>query len=131
MSKDTTLQASIADLLSVLPTAWSLKSSSLWRADNPAAGHCGVTALVAHDLLGGDILKTPYRDIWHFYNVIDGRRWDFTESQFDAPIQYEDMPSNRDEAFGDTNAEQYAHLTQAVRDLLDRAEQDDRNGQVS
>lgn len=110
--------ASIADFSSVLPKAWSLKSSSLWRADNPAAGHCGVTALVAHDLLGGDILKTPYRDMWHFYNVIDGRRWDFTESQFDAPIDYQDIASNRDEAFGDTNAEQYAHLTQAIRDLL-------------
>ncbi|HEV7975357.1 YunG family protein [Amycolatopsis sp.] len=27
-----------------------------WRADNPARGQCGVTALVLHDLLGGDLL---------------------------------------------------------------------------
>lgn len=97
-----------------LPHCWSLKSSTLWRADNPAAGHCGVTALVAHDLFGGDILKTPWGDIWHFYNVIDGQRYDFTDSQFPAPLTYQDTPSNRAEAFADTNAEQYGHLKNAV-----------------
>jgi hypothetical protein len=27
-----------------------------WRPDNPARGQCGVTALVLHDLFGGDLV---------------------------------------------------------------------------
>ncbi|MEO1776752.1 MAG: hypothetical protein AAFS07_17570 [Pseudomonadota bacterium] len=94
---------------------WSLRSSTLWRADNPALGQCGVSALVAWEILGGQIAKTRYGDLWHFYNVIDGQRVDFTDSQFDAPIGYDDVPSNREEAFGDTNAAQYGYLSGAVR----------------
>ncbi|MEM7743234.1 MAG: hypothetical protein AAF409_05935 [Pseudomonadota bacterium] len=102
-----------------LRAAWSDRSSTLWSRENPAAGQCGVSALVAHDHLGGDILKTRCRDLWHFYNRIDGRRIDFTDSQFDAPITYEDAISNREEAFGDTNAQQYASLRSAVAEFFD------------
>mgnify|MGYP001796403523 CR=1 FL=1 len=102
----------------LLPTAWSHHSSSKWTQENPAAGQCGVTALVVHDLFGGTIKKTlwhsPAGDIWHFYNMINGARWDFTDSQFDDPLVYTDEQSNRDEALGDTNAAQYDHLTKAV-----------------
>lgn len=102
-----------------LSCCWSIRSSSKWTAENPAAGHCGVTALVANDLFGGEIKKTPWGDIWHFYNVIGSQRHDFTESQFDAPLDYEDLASNREEAFGDTNSEQYASLKEAVYKALD------------
>lgn len=98
--------------------AWSSNSSTLWTAENPAAGQCGVTALVANDVLGAEILKTRYGPIWHFYNRLDGERHDFTESQFGEPIVYDDLPSTRDEAFGDTNARQYACLSDAVKRLL-------------
>ncbi len=94
--------------------SWSLQSSSLWTAENPAAGHCGVTALVANDLFGGEICKTRYGNIWHFYNIIDGHRRDFTKSQFVTSLDYADVASDREEAFGDTNAEQYDHLKKAV-----------------
>lgn len=113
---------SIADLQVKLPQCWSLQSSSRWKANNPALGQCGVTALVAHDLLGGDILKTLLKsadgDMWHFYNLIDGKRHDFTASQFEAPITYQDVPSNREEAFGDTNDAQYEHLRKAVASAM-------------
>ncbi|MBV6658490.1 MAG: hypothetical protein KI785_12050 [Devosiaceae bacterium] len=103
----------------VLEASWSLQSSSRWTADNPALGQCGVTALVANDVLGGEIAKTRLTlpglgEIWHFYNVIGGVRIDFTESQFDAPISYDDVASDRDDAFGDTNADQYGYLKGAV-----------------
>lgn len=101
-----------------LEIAWSSESSSLWTADNPAAGQCGVTALVASDELGAEILKTRYGSIWHFYNRIGGKRHDFTESQFVEPIDYDDVPSTRDEAFADTNARQYAYLSNAVKRSL-------------
>jgi len=83
--------------------SWSLNSSSKWKQSNPALGQCGVTALVAQDCLGGEIVKTwvvkPEIKLWHYYNLIDGESIDFTISQFDQPINYDDMPSNRDEAF--------------------------------
>jgi hypothetical protein len=53
--------------------------------------------------------------------VIAGERHDFTEAQFDAPIAYEDIASNREEAFADTNQAQYSHLKMAVRNALGSA----------
>jgi len=102
-------------LRNALENSWSLESSTLWTQDNPAAGQCGVTALVVQDHLGGEILETKYGSIWHFYNRIDGKPIDFTKSQFVSPIEYAHHPSNRDEAFGDTNSEQYDYLRSAVQ----------------
>jgi hypothetical protein len=74
------------------------------------------------DILGGDILKTDVDDYWHFYNQIDGRRWDFTISQFETPIGYDDLPSTREEALSDTSPEQYRLLRQRVLDWQNRSE---------
>ncbi|HWI47904.1 MAG TPA: hypothetical protein VNU45_06725 [Rummeliibacillus sp.] len=101
-------------LKSALACSWSLASSSKWHIDNPAKGQCGVTALVVNDLLGGQIFKTTLSEGWHFYNVIDHKRYDFTASQFSKPIIYEDIPSDRSEALMDTNEKQYAYLKQNV-----------------
>ena len=111
-------QISREQMHSALKDAWSQRSSTLWTAENPAAGQCGVTALVVNDHLGGDILKTRYRDLWHFYNRIDGEVIDFTDSQFDEMPVYTDEVSDRDEAFADTNAEQYDYLSGAVSRVL-------------
>ncbi|MEL6766696.1 MAG: hypothetical protein AAFP17_05910 [Pseudomonadota bacterium] len=111
-------QDRIAAVLTALRQSWSLASSTKWRPENPALGHCGVSALVAHDHLGGEILKTRYENLWHFYNRIDGQRIDFTVEQFAGAITYDDVPSDRAEAFGDTNAAQYDHLRTAVAQHL-------------
>ncbi|MGD6844620.1 YunG family protein [Bacillus infantis] len=95
--------------------SWSVHSSSKWTTDNPAKGQCGVTALVVNDLLGGLIRKTPLKEGWHFYNEISGARYDFTVSQFKEDIVYMDIPSNREEAFQDTNQRQYDFLKQSVK----------------
>lgn len=110
----------ISEFETALLNSWSLESSTLWTKNTPAAGQCGVTALVANDILGAEVLKTRYGDLWHFYNRLDGLRYDFTDSQFDAPIVYDDIPSNREEAFGDTNASQYNYLRDAVVRHLER-----------
>jgi hypothetical protein len=107
-------------LQGVLLQAWSLASSSKWVPDNPALGQCGVTALVVHDLLGGDILSTQIPGGPHFYNRIEGKRYDFTESQFDRPIVYEDVLSSRQEAFSDTTGTQYNALKRKVLERLKR-----------
>jgi hypothetical protein len=100
----------LVDFYQQLRRSWSIETSSRWQPGNPASGQCGVTALVVHDKFGGEILKTDVNGAWHFYNRIDGRRVDFTMSQFDSPIGYDDVPSGRDEALGDCALQQYELL---------------------
>ena len=97
-----------------LKSAWSIESSTSWTAANPAKGQCSVTSLVAQDIFGGDIVTTRTKGGTHFYNVIDGQRYDFTISQFDYEIAFDGTPSNRAEAFADTSEQQYAALRQAL-----------------
>ncbi|MBR1176966.1 hypothetical protein JQ617_23650 [Bradyrhizobium sp. KB893862 SZCCT0404] len=93
-----------------LRKAWSLSTSSQWTADNPAAGQCNVTALLIHELFGGDLLKTPLPAGDHFYNRIEGRRYDFTASQFDQPIAYMDLPTDPADAEQGATSSQLAAL---------------------
>ncbi|ANC79376.1 hypothetical protein ABE65_011660 [Fictibacillus phosphorivorans] len=101
-----------------LRESWSLKSSSKWSINNPANGQCGVTSLVVNDLLGGEIYKTHLPQGWHFYNVIQGKRYDFTVSQFPIKIVYEDRRTTREEALKDTNKSQYSYLKKRVYERL-------------
>jgi|SRR6516225_9845292 len=78
--------------------SWSPESGRQWTAENPAAGQCNVTALLVHELFGGELLKTRLPEGDHFYNRIGGRRYDFTESQFSLPITYADLRTTRAEA---------------------------------
>ncbi len=102
-------------LFAALRRSWCVETGRHWRSDNPASGQYGVTALVVHDELGGTIVKTDVNGAWHFYNVVDGSRVDFTMSQFDTPIAYDDVPSNREEALQDTSPDQYHLLRQRLK----------------
>lgn len=95
-------------------SAWSLETGRKWRPDNPACGQCSVTALVLQDLLGGDILKTSVEGQWHFYNGLGEQRLDLTDTQFEQPLEYQDLPSNRSEALQDTSTQQYEILKRRV-----------------
>lgn len=108
-------------LRQVLPDAWSPATNRHWTSGNPARGACSVTALVAQDLLGGEILKTRVGADWHFYNRIGSLRVDLTEAQFEAPVTYDDVPSNREEAMADTAPARYAALCDAVAGCWNRA----------
>ena len=108
----------IEQIANALSKSWSLESSTKWNKDNPSVGQCGVTALVVNDLLGGEIKKTKLPDGWHFYNFIKNKRYDFTVSQFKERILYMDIPSNRAEAYADTNENQYGYLKQKVLNTL-------------
>lgn len=99
----------------LLRQAWSIRSSSLWTAENPAAGQCGVTSLVLQDIFGGDILFTRVRGRLHFYNRINEHRFDLTTSQFESPVEYEDLSCTRDFVFTDCTRAQY----KALKDDLD------------
>ncbi|WP_246509918.1 YunG family protein [Bradyrhizobium glycinis] len=78
-------------------------------ADNPAAGQCNVTALLIHELFGGELLKTPLPAGDHFYNRIEGRRYDFTASQFDRLIAYMDLPASQADAELGVTSDQLAN----------------------
>ncbi|WP_105981256.1 YunG family protein [Bacillus paralicheniformis] len=103
----------IEQIMKALYKSWSSDSSSKWSQDNPAKGQCSVTALIVYDLLGGEIRKTKLPEGWHFYNVINGKRYDLTISQFKEDILYMDVPSNTD-----TNEKQYNYLKQSVINQL-------------
>jgi len=60
-----------------------------WTTSNPARGQCGATALVLHDLLGGDLLLAEVtrddgsRQGVHYWNRLpDGTQVDLTREQF-------------------------------------------------
>ncbi|MGG1217278.1 hypothetical protein ABE236_07325 [Priestia endophytica] len=109
---------SIKNVRDALYKSWSTESSSKWTRENPANGQCGVTSLVVNDLLGGEIVKTKCVSGWHFYNKLNGMCYDFTEDQFSKAIEYQDIPSSREEAFADTNLQQYNALRQKVYQAL-------------
>jgi hypothetical protein len=69
---------------------------------------------VTQDQFGGTICKTRVGDALHFYNWIDGQRLDLTQSQFSAPIAYDDLPATREDAMADTSQAQYEALLQAL-----------------
>jgi hypothetical protein len=103
------------EVQSALCKSWSLASASQWTPENPAAGQCNVTALLVHDLFGGELLKTPLPAGDHFYNRIGGRRYDFTGSQFNQPIAYLDLPTSRTEAEHGATGTQLTALTAAFQ----------------
>lgn len=83
----------------MLLQCWSSQTSSLSSKDNPAGGQCDVTAIVINEFFGGEILKTFVERQPHFYNRINGIRYDFTASQFQMIPKYLDLPANREEIF--------------------------------
>lgn len=59
-----------------------------WTPDNPARDQCGVTALVVHDLLGGELIRGEVhvdgeRVDYHWWNRLGmGIEVDLTREQF-------------------------------------------------
>lgn len=100
-------------VLALLRKSWSPLTSGGWNRENPARGQCNVTALLMHELFGGEILKIPLPEGDHFYNRINGQRVDLTASQFDSPVTYLDLPSGWDEAMAGTGMANYEALKSA------------------
>jgi hypothetical protein len=93
---------------------------------NPARGQCGATALVLHDLLGGDLLLAEVllpdgsRQGVHWWNRLpDGREVDLTREQF-APHEVVQEPRVvvRPPGLPRRNREQYLALRAVVLDAL-------------
>ncbi len=115
----------VNNIQKALLCSWSRDTSICYTEDAPASyGQCAQTAIIICEKFGGEILKT---DGWppvgrHFYNRIDGIRYDFTSDQFKTPedyhkIQYKDFPSSIEEAMTETLPKQI----ESMRDAFDKA----------
>ncbi|WP_424212579.1 alpha/beta fold hydrolase [Streptomyces sp. BI20] len=69
----TTTPWTLADLEAAIRAGWSAETCSpddveraAWTPENPAWGHCDITALLVHDLLGGELMAG---EVW-----LDGRQ---------------------------------------------------------
>jgi len=104
-----------------LERSWSGKTSVCYSPSAaPSYGQCAPTAIVIWERFGGEILKT---DGWppngrHFYNRIDGTKYDFTADQFEMPdyshrVEYKDILSNAAEAETETMAGQVDEMRRA------------------
>ncbi|MFD3543649.1 alpha/beta fold hydrolase [Streptomyces sp. NPDC058662] len=85
----------LADVEAAIRAGWSAETCSPddverapWTADNPAWGHCDITALVVQDIVGGELVVG---EVWldgeqqgfHCWNVMPGGiRIDLTREQF-------------------------------------------------
>ena len=109
--------ASPLDLYRVLLQIWAADTASptgAWAEANPAQNHCSITSLVVQDHFGGELLSTRTVGGTHFYNVIDGTKWDLTVSQFAEPIPYDDIPASRNDALDDCSVAKYVVFSDRV-----------------
>jgi hypothetical protein len=105
------------DLYRALVLVWSQDTASptgAWSPENRAHNHCSLTALLVQDYFGGQILSTKTSGGTHFYNSVDGVKWDLTSSQFSEPIPYDDHQSSREIALADTSTEKYKLLVERL-----------------
>ncbi len=75
--------------------------------DDP--GSCE-TSMLIFDIFGGEILKTHYKNGWHFYNRVNGRRFDFTgckTGRSSRTGRFDDIPSSPDEIHNYFEKEDY------------------------
>ena len=90
-----------------------------WESDNnpgltpyiPADNESSVISQLIYDIFGGEILKTHNKRGWHFYNRINGKRYDFTKSETGKSSDdncFEDIPSGTDEIYHYFEQEQYS-----------------------
>jgi hypothetical protein len=83
-----------------LKQIWANYDSTASTPGKPQVSLNVITSLLIHDIFGGEILKTHKKKGWHYYNLIDGERIDFTISEMgkqSANKRFEDISSTPDE----------------------------------
>jgi hypothetical protein len=83
------------DVEAAIRASWSIETCDptdveRWMPANPSLGQCAVTALVVHDLLGGELLEAEVHDAdgsgrgFHYWNRLAGVDIDLTRAQFSS-----------------------------------------------
>ncbi|MDE1169644.1 MAG: hypothetical protein PW734_00300 [Verrucomicrobium sp.] len=91
------MASSLAAVEAQVRQAWCRETTyykETWTPDNPAAGHCAVTAAWVQEKLGGEIAHVLIDDRGfhdsHFFNILpDGRRADLTRGQFSPDVRFD------------------------------------------
>ncbi len=79
-----------------LKRALGLDNDTSFTCYNPADNLSSVISQLIYDIFGGEILKTHKKKGWHFYNRINGERFDFSNSEMRKSSEknsFEDIPS--------------------------------------
>lgn len=60
------------------------KDQPYWSEQNKSRGQCAVTSIVVNNFFGGNIIEgfSEKYSIFHYWNIIDSNKIDFTFSQF-------------------------------------------------
>ena len=80
------------------------------KTNKPADDQSGIISRLIYDTFGGEILKTRMEKGWYFYNLIEGKRVDFTRAQmvrFSGGNDFADIPSTPDETYNYFEKEDY------------------------
>jgi hypothetical protein len=125
------------DLEAAVRAAWALDTcdpvdAADWSAANPSRGQCGSTALIIHDLLGGELLiaevirRDGSRQGVHYWNLLpDGTELDLTGDQFaDDELLRQPRILPRPAGLPNRCADQYLTMRLRVFDALGIAEDD-------
>jgi hypothetical protein len=83
-----------------LRRSWALETKPGFMPAMTENEQDSVNSLLIHDIFGGEILKTPKKGGWHFYNRINGERIDFMISESDQRSgnnTQKDIPSTPEE----------------------------------
>jgi hypothetical protein len=85
----------LRDIEEAIRASWSVETCDptdveVWTPANPSRGQCAVTALVVHDLIGGQLLEAEVhypdgsRQGFHYWNRLAGVDIDLTRDQFES-----------------------------------------------
>lgn len=104
---------------------WSMDDDRGYISDKTSDSQSSATSRLIYEVFGGEILKTHLKKGWHFYNRINGERFDFTISskvKSNRDIPFEDIPSSPDETFSyfqeDDYSTQFIRFIWAFEDIL-------------
>jgi len=81
------------------------------KTNRPAVGQSRIISRLIYDIFGGRIMKTRIGKGWYFYNLIEGKRVDFTRSKivrFSGANDFAEIPSTPDETLNYFEKEDYA-----------------------
>src|SRR3989344_5046792 len=116
-------ESELSDFNKILRNSWDESTCwpKCWNPENPANGHCRVTAVLVQHYFGGEILFAQIGSITHYWNLLpDGQEKDFTRDQFpEGTTIPEGTIKSRDEVLeGPTIQKGYQILFERISKVL-------------
>lgn len=93
-----------------LKRAWALDNIPGLPRNKISDYQNSFNSFLIHEIFGGEILKTHQKKGWYFYNMIDGKRFDFAipaSLKKVKNIRFEDIPATASETYGYIQSEDY------------------------